>query len=610
MKRVYHKVTSLEEATGIIRSITPAPAKELIGVRESIGRMTAEPVVALRSVPHYLSAGYDGYAVDARSTFGATESNPKKLEKARLVSTGDPLSFLETCVVPLEDVVEYQGSRLVYRAFHEGANVRQVGEDVVVGDMIVPARHWIESMDAALMLAAGVTKVEVLRRPRVLIVPTGDEIRDPEGPLGVGEIAETNSVLISSELAKFFEFKITKPVPNNIDLMREAIRANIDVDLVATIAGSSRGERDLIADMLTNSDEGELLVHGVNIKPGKPLIIGRYLGKPFIGFPGFPVSTWVILKFLIPALVETYYGHLPEQWQRLECVAGRKIPSEGGTVEYIRGVVGKAPKGYVFLPLARGAGVMSSVVRANAVVEVEAGSEGFVGGATLTSMAKYAQYPLMAASDDLALKFLLSEMRKRGVFVNYVFTGSASALELFSKGFVVMAGAHLLCADGTYNRCMVPEDAIKVPFVFRQQGFMVPRGNPKGIKSVEDLLRRDLVMVNREKGSGTRILLDHLLREKGLSPEDINGYDTEEYSHLRVAMAVATGMADVGIGIKTAADAMGLDFVPIVEEQYDLFFAPEAEPLAQHVREVIDSQEFLAILASLGGYRPALKGGV
>jgi len=190
-----------------------------------------------------------------------------------------------------------------------------------------------------------------------------------------------------------------------------------------------------------------------------------------------------------------------------------------------------------------------------------------------------------------------------GVFLNYVFTGSSTALELLRKNLAAAAGAHLLCPDGSYNTCMAPANAIKVPFVKREQGFMVQRGNPKGIKSVEDLERSDVVFVNRDRGSGTRILLDYLLQQKGLEPDHIKGYDHEEFSHLRVGMCVASGLADVGLGIKFAADVLGLDFVPVAEEEYDLFFLSEYSNLADTISDFIKSEQFRVRLSNMGGYR-------
>lgn len=611
MRKIYYEVRELGEAKAILRNMCPPLKVETIPVRQALGRVTAEEILANRSVPHYIAAAYDGYAVDALVTYGASEGHPLELTNYRVVSTGDALEFHETCVIPLEDVIDSGGKKLIFKAFAEGTNVRQVGEDIIKGDLVVPARHWLEPMDIALLSAAGVYEVPVLKKPLVLLIPTGDEVRSPEEVLKEGEIPETNSVFIINELKDYFDFIVLPPVPNNVDALRSVIDSYYnDVDIIATIAGSSYGERDVTTNLLMGqgSDpdlQQQLYVHGINIKPGKPTILASYREKPFIGFPGFPVSTWVVAKFVLDSLVESYYGLLPQCWQQGKALSGRKIPSEGGSIEFVRGVVGAASsqKGLVFMPLNRGAGAMSSVVRANAVLTIPANSEGFTEGSELELLMRYVGWPLLVASDDIALKFLLSDLRKMGVFLNYVFTGSSTALELLRKNLAAAAGAHLLCPDGSYNTCMAPANAIKVPFVKREQGFMVQRGNPKGIKSVEDLERSDVVFVNRDRGSGTRILLDYLLQQKGLEPDHIKGYDHEEFSHLRVGMCVASGLADVGLGIKFAADVLGLDFVPVAEEEYDLFFLSEYSNLADTISDFIKSEQFRVRLSNMGGYR-------
>jgi len=613
VRRIYYEVRELEEAKTILRNMAPPAKIETLPTRQTLGRFTAEEILANRSVPHYIAAAYDGYAIDASLTHGASEGHPLELTHYRMVSTGDALEFHETCVIPLEDVIDSGDKKLIFKAFAEGTNVRQIGEDVIKGDLVVPAKHLLEPMDIALLLAAGVYEVPVLRKPLVLLIPTGDEVRPPEQTLKEGEIAETNSVFITSELKDYFDFITVPPIPNNVDALKSVIESYYhDVDIIATIAGSSYGERDVTTNLLTqqglNSELGErqqLYVHGINIKPGKPTILASYQGKPFIGFPGFPVSTWVVVKFVLATLIESYYGFLPQCWQQGKALTGRKIPSEGGSIEFVRGVVGTAApqKGTVFMPLNRGAGVMSSVVRANGVLTISANSEGFSEENQVELLMRYADWPLLVASDDIALKFFLSDLRKRGVFINYVFTGSSTALELLRKNLAAAAGAHLLCPDGSYNVCMAPVNAIKVPFVKRQQGFMVPPGNPKGIKSVEDLARPDVVFVNRDRGSGTRILLDYLLGLKGLKPDTIKGYDHEEFSHLRVGMCVASGLADVGLGIKSAADVLGLDFIPVTEEEYDLFFLPDYATLAEAVSDLINSEAFRLRLSNMGGYR-------
>jgi len=251
VRKIYYEVRELGEAKAILRNMCPPLKVETIPVRQALGRVTAEEILANRSVPHYIAAAYDGYAVDALVTYGASEGHPLELTNYRVVSTGDALEFRETCVIPLEDVVDSGGKKLIFKAFAEGTNVRQVGEDIIKGDLVVPARHWLEPMDIALLLAAGVYEVPVLKKPLVLLIPTGDEVRSPEEVLKEGEIPETNSVFIVNELKDYFDFIVLPPVPNNVDALRSVIDSYYnDVDIIATIAGSSYGERDVTANLL------------------------------------------------------------------------------------------------------------------------------------------------------------------------------------------------------------------------------------------------------------------------------------------------------------------------------------------------------------------------
>lgn len=605
-RKIYYNVVSLEEARRITASLAPQRVTEVVPTRVALNRITADHVLASRNVPHYVASAYDGYAVDASVSYGASESNPRELLTYRAVNTGDPLEPNENCVIPLEDVVEQNGKKLIFKAHAEGNNIRQIGEDAIKGDLLVPALHRLEPMDLALLLAAGVFNVPVIKKPRVIIIPTGDEVVAPETDLEIGNIPETNSVYITEELKDYFDFGVLPPVKNDLEALKSVVDENVgSADIIMTIAGSSYGEKDVTTQFLSASSNGEadILLHGVNIRPGKPLWLARYQGKPFVAMPGFPVSTWAVSNFVLDALLKEYYGFIPHPFHDASALTGRKVPSEGGVVEFVRGVIGKAAEGIsVFMPLNRGAGAMSSVVRANAVLAIPANSEGYMEGTKVNLMARYEDWPLLVASDDIALKFLLSELRKHGVFINYVFTGSSTALQLIKRGFAAIAGAHLLCPDGSYNTCMAPEGAIKIPFVKRQQGFMVKKGNPKHVMSVSDLCNPDIVFVNRDKGSGTRVLLDHMLQLEKVDPDLIRGYDHEEVSHLRVAMAVESGVADVGLGIKFAADVVGLDFIPIVEEEYDLFFLPDYASTAEDVRSVMNDAAFRDTIASMGGY--------
>lgn len=594
---------------------------EWVPVPEALDRVTAQAVFARLSAPNYNASAMDGIAVRAADTFGATERNPVRLlrgEGYQGVDTGDPILDPWDAVVMIEEVEEaWDGSVLLRAAVSPWQHVRPVGEDVVAGELILPAFHRITPIDLGALLSGGLTALPVLKKPRVAILPTGTEIVEPGSPMVPGAIIESNSRVFEAEVRQCGgePLRLT-PVPDDYGLIRETVRqAAQDCDLVVINAGSSAGTEDFTAAVI--GELGEVLVHGIAIKPGKPAILGRVDGKPVIGIPGYPVSAWVVFDALVKPLIHRLLHRREPGRPTAQAVVSRRIVSSLKHLEFVRVKLGDVGGRLIATPLNRGAGVTMSLVRADGILPIPLESEGVEAGETvsvqlLRDLEAIRNTVVVIGSHDLAVDLLGDCLHtawpEGGLSSAHV--GSMAGLMALHRGEAHVAPIHLLDeATGEYNRSVVrralPQlEAVLVQGVRRIQGLMVPRGNPRDIKGLEDLAAPGLRFVNRQRGSGTRILLDYHLKRMGLSADALQGYQREMTTHMAVASAVASGSADAGLGIQSAAEILGLDFIPIGVESYD-FLVPkvhlETLPVQKFI-QVLGSEAFREKLMAVPGY--------
>jgi putative molybdopterin biosynthesis protein len=625
-KRIYRHLKTLPEAGRTLRERFGSlrVGTETIPVRDTLGRVLAGPVKALASVPAYHAAAMDGIAVKASDTFGALPEKPILLSRdaGNMVDTGDPIPDGKDAVVMIEQVEETQRGWEIREAAYPWRNVRKAGEDIVKGEIILPARHRVRSYDQAALLAAGILSIEVFKKPRVLIIPTGDEIVRPEDaplPLPKGALLEVNGQMLASLAAECgAEAEILKPVPNDLGELNSALEAALagEYDLVMLIAGSSAGSEDFTPALL--EELGELLVHGIAVMPGKPALLAAVEGRPVIGIPGYPVSAAVAFREFARPLLYIMQGLTPPAYNHVEVTVGRKIPSKLGLEEHVRVILGNVGGKAVAIQIAGGAGVITSIVRADGIIripqEVSGLSEGEKVYAELLGPREAMNDRLLAiGSHDMTIDLLNSLLKEKTggrIHISSSNVGSLGGLLAVKRQTAHFAGSHLLdTATGDYNlsyiRRYLPDmPVLLVTLVHRWQGFITPSGNPKKIEGIGDLTRQDVVFVNRQSGSGTRILLDYELLKAGIPPERIVGYNNEEYTHMNVAMAVASGAADTGLGIHTAAKALSLDFIPVTRERYDLVI-PRAylgDEKIQLLLEIIRSDEFKEKALAMGGY--------
>jgi putative molybdopterin biosynthesis protein len=572
------------------------------------------------SSPHYHAAAMDGVAVRAVDTAGASETSPGRLrlgENAFPVDTGNALPAGCDAVIMAEDLTE-QGEELeILASVAPWQHVRPIGEDIVATEMLLPAGHRIRAVDAGALLAGGNTTVLVRKKTVVTIIPTGNELVEPGELPRVGQIIEYNSTVFAAMVEEWGCKAVKHPiVRDDFAAIKEAVaNAAQNTDVVLINAGSSAGRRDYTADVV--AELGEVLVHGVAVRPGKPVILGVVGEKPVIGVPGYPVSAVVALELFLKPLLYHLQG-LPEPMRPvLEASFSRQVTSPLSAEEWVRVKIGRVSGRYVATPLARGSGVITSLVRADGIVRIPQEKEGLTAGEAvrvelLRTPDNIDKTVVCIGSHDLTLDILGDMLSRRypGYSLSSAHVGSTGGIMALRRGEAHMAGVHLLHEEsGEYNVPFIKQFLPDVPVVLvilaeRDQGLMVQPGNPKNIKEIEDLTHSDVSFINRQRGAGTRLLLDARLKEKGISPDDINGYRREEYTHLSVAAAVAAGSADTGMGVLAAARSLGLDFIPLDRERYDLAIPAVfmEEEKVKKLLELAASEEFKEKVKALGGY--------
>lgn len=600
------------------------PASESIPVAQALGRVTAKPVFAAISSPAFHTAAMDGFAVVAATTFGAGPDRPIGLrvgETAWAVNTGHPLPPATDAVIMIENVHFLDEDDFeIDQALVPWQNVRRVGEDFVASELIVPGRHVITAYEQGALLAGGVISVDVVEKPRVLLVPTGSELVQPEdldeGGLPRGKAIEFNSVILAGLVEQ------AGGIPRRHGIVRddfEALKAAIlegvrsDAHLVVINAGSSAGSEDYTAAAI--SELGEVLVHGVAMMPGKPTILGIVEDKPVMGNPGYPVSAVLSFEIFGLPVLATMQGIPHHRRPTMTAIAARKIPSKLGREEFFRVKLGKVGNRVVAASLPRGAGSITTLTRADGIIRIPSRSEGIDVGAEvevelLRKAAEVDRTLVVIGSHDLTLDLLADALIPHDIFLSSSHVGSLGGLLALKSGSCHFTTSHLLDEEsGVYNwsyiRRYIPEIPVRVFHgVMREQGFIVPKGNPKNIRRFEDLVREDVTFINRQAGAGTRVLLDYHLKKAGLDSADIKGYHMEEYTHTSVAVAVLSGVADVGMGVLAAARALGLDFVPVATEQYDLVIPEEyiEDDKIVTLLEMMRSPAFKERITALGGY--------
>lgn len=618
-KHRYLKMKSKEEARGLLLALLPSFEKfEEIDVRAAVGRVLAEGLVARRSSPHFAGAAMDGIAVRSAELREAGEAAPVVLAPGAYadIDTGDPVPEGFDAVVMEEGLARRaDGSIEVRESASPWDHVRLVGEDVTAGELLIPARTRVTPYAVGGALAAGVTRVKVLAKPRVRIQPTGTEIVPPEREPAPGEIVEFNGAVLAGLLREWgAEPELAAPLPDERELLVRAVQdAARSYDLTLVIAGSSAGREDFVPGII--AEHGELAFHGVMMMPGKPVAAGRVGQGVVVGLPGYPASCYLCAETLVRPCLARMLGQ-DEEAEHVTARLRRKLPSRVGVAELVRVHLAKLRGAWIAVPGRSGAGLVSSLFASDGILTVPALSEGLPEGTEapvqlLRPRAAVERNLLVIGSHDPALDVVREELSRAGAPVDLAVShvGSFGGLASLKRAECHATFLHLLEDDGTYNisylkRASLPGEHVQIAFVRRHQGLMIARGNPKGIRELADLLRPDVTFINRQAGAGTRVLLDWLLRKDALDAAQVRGYDLEVYTHAAVAASVAAGSVDAGLGIRAMAEAFGLDFLPLAWEDYDLVLPADqlGDPRVVAVLELIRGEALRRRISAMAGY--------
>ncbi len=634
-RNIYLNMKPLEEARNIFFEHFSAAGTlitESVSPTDAVGRVLAEPVTAAVSSPNFHAAAMDGVAVKAEETFGASESRPKILavgSQAVFVNTGHVMPYGADAVIMIENVQLVDTETICIEApVFPWQHVRKMGEDIVATELLYPRGHKVTPYCVAALIAGGVFQVPVRKKPRILIIPTGSELVDwrstvPED-MTPGQVLETNGYVLEKMVeACGGEAVRHEKVMDELDLIRRTVADAItgDMDMVMTIGGSSAGSQDYALPVLKKM--GQMLVHGVTIMPGKPVLLGDIQGKPFVGIPGYPVSAIIAYEQFVQPMIQRMLGIADVPRETVPVTPTRKIASKLGVEEFLRVKLGQVGKKIVATPLPRGAGMITSLTEADGIIRIPSQAEGIkendpVYAELLKPISTIRNTIVIVGSHDNTLDVLADELRvgDRSLTLSSSHVGSMGGLMAVKRGVCHLAGAHLLDTEtGEYNisylKRYLPETKVRlVNLVMRTQGLIIQKENPKGLSKIEDLCKNDVVFINRQGGSGTRILLDYQLAKIGLSSNQINGYADEEFTHMNVAVAVLSGTADAGLGIFAAAKALNLDFIPVVTEQYDLVIPEEYfnSPGIRRLLETIKTDSFKKRVEALGGYSTVKTG--
>ncbi|MDF2608308.1 MAG: molybdenum cofactor synthesis protein [Bacillales bacterium] len=588
---------------------------------EAIGSVTSKPIYAKRSVPHYHASAMDGIAVIAERTFEANDNNPLQLKKGHdfcIVDTGNEIKSPFNAVIMIENVQEIDEDTVeIIEPATPWQHIRPIGEDMVQGEMLFTQGHKIRPVDLGVLLSSGNQSVEVVLPPKVTIIPTGNELVYPSETIEPGKIVEFNGSVMAAFITEWGGNPLLHDiVKDNPDSIKEAlINASNESDIVIINAGSSAGSKDYTVHII--SEIGKVYTHGVATRPGKPVILGEINGTIVVGLPGYPVSAYLALEWFIKPLINKYNNNNHCNRHKINAKLGRRIVSTMGSEDFVRVTLGNINGELIANPLTRAAGVTMSLVKADGLLVVPSNVIGFEQGDYVEvelykSIEDIEKSITITGSHDLAIDILHSILKNSNTeqTITSTHVGSMAGIMAIKKGEAHIAGIHLLDPETkTYNipyvkKYLKDNNIVILPFVKRMQGWITPSGEVNVFHHVTDLSKKQIPFVNRQKGAGTRILFDLILRDNKLNPSDIIGYNREMFTHLSVAAEVAQTNS-VGLGIAPAAEAMGCNFIPVAEESYDLLMTKEffESHSGQTLYKIITSLEFKQEVEKISGYK-------
>lgn len=647
MQKEFHDVVSIEEAKKRLYSnYSSRPRKEVIPLPRAVGRVLAEDVTAPIDVPPFDRAAMDGYALKAADTFYSEEEKPSTLkllgyvlagEKKKIelsagecagIATGAPIPKGANAVVMVEYTHREKDRVKIYRPVAPGENIMAAGSDIMQGELILRAGAVLSPRETGVLAALGITRVPVYKKPRAALISTGDEILEPGSDLEYGKIYDVNARAIGDAVVEnggeveFLGIVEDKPEPL-LRKLKEAVAG--DYDLILTSGGTSAGIGDLSYRVFDELGKPGVVVHGIAIKPGKPTIIAFARGKPIFGLPGYPTSAMIIFDVFVAPILRGLAGLGKKSLKKIKAKAAMRLYSGRGRYEYLLvNLVKGLGEEYSAYPLLTGSGAITTLAEADGFIEIPANTEMIAEGTILdvtllSDTIKPADLTIIG-SHCIGIDLILSTAANVApLSAKVINVGSSGGLAAVRRGESDISGTHLIDeSTGEYNfpflrKLVVADKAYLVRGYDREQGFLIAKGNPNGIEGIQDMFRSDVSFINRNPGSGTRVLLDlelaKLAEEKGTDlkavVEKISGYEIEAKSHSAVAAAVAFGRADMGLAIKTVAEHYSLDFIPLREEKYDFAIPKDRidKPAVKRFLDVLRSKEFSRELEKTPGLK-------
>lgn len=619
-RKIYLNSVDLKEIPVILNNLLSRGKYQInfekVDTINALNRITYEAIYAKVSSPFYSAAAMDGIVLKASLTYLATETNPVTISKKdyQPINTGNVIPMEYDAVVMIEDVIENEdGSINLIKSVKPFQDIRPIGEDIVLGDMILPKNHKIRPVDISALLSGGINILKVIKKPSIAIIPTGDEIITDIKELKEGKIIDSNSYYIKNEIkllgGEATILKIQKDIFDSLE--KTIVDATKLYDLIIIGAGSSAGTKDYAKSIIEKN--GTVYVHGIGIKPGKPTIIGEINKIPVIGLPGYPVSTFIAFDNIVKPIITSFLNQEIKVKKIVKAKLTKKVYSSLKNYEFIRVKLGVINNEIIATPLDRGAGVTMSLVKADGIMIIDKFREGYeemsiVDVYLLKDLKEIEKSLIVIGSHDILLDKVDDLMSNEKFHLSSSHIGSFGGIMAIKNKGCHIAPVHILSEDGKYNEFIIDKyldnSYSLVRGVTRIQGLYVKKGNPKNIKSLSDLTRDDIVFVNRQRGSGTRILLDYLLKEEGINKDNIIGYDFELGTHMLVATSVADPRYDCGMGVVSVANLVNLDIIEIGEEHYDFIVLNDIidTPLFNQFIKVLKSKEFQEELNKLGGY--------
>ncbi|MCE4608444.1 MAG: molybdopterin biosynthesis protein [Caldisphaeraceae archaeon] len=638
MALVFHKLVSVQEALGLLEkevgTLRPLGIEE-VGIFSAVNKVLAENIMARVDYPPFDRSIVDGYAIRSIDIAGANEIEPKELEivgevkigerpsvevtkgKAVRISTGAMIPRGADSVV-MEEYISKRGNTIkVYRATSPGENISMSGSDIAVGDVILREGTLITPRELAVISGLGFDKVKVYRPPSISVFSTGVELVNPGERLVHGRIYDSNGYVITSmlkELGAEVEFKGI--LPDNYEGMKDSIGRELGKkDIVITTGSTSAGYGDVIYKVFDDIG-AKIIVHGLKSRPGKPTVIAVKGRKILFGLPGFPLSAMMNLYNIVVPVIAKLMGKEINEKPRVKATIPFRFPAGRGFTELIPVQLVKGERGYSAYPMLSGSGSIAGISISDGYIVAEEKREYFdrdeqVDVHLFSSSIKPPDLTIIG-SDCPGIEVVLRVASIKNARI--VSVGSTGGWLSIKRGDADIAGTHLLDeSTRQYNihmpKIMGIEDKVYVVRGYsRSIGILVEKGNPKNIKGIEDFLREDVVIINRNKGSGIRTTLDILLK-KYLANEEpekvINGYTHEVKTESAVAAAISQGRADAGISLETMARLFDLDFIPIGKEFFDFIIKRDRveNPMIKRFIETLSKREFSEELRkTLPGY--------